>query len=77
MVPVESSLRQLADHNLVLQEDGNTVISATGVDGATALLEANQPFDVLFIDLNLGNDVEAGLRVATAAKKTRPDLRLL
>jgi DNA-binding NtrC family response regulator len=32
---------------------------------------------VLFIDLNLGNDVEAGLTVAQAAKENRPNLAVL
>ena len=36
-----------------------------------------QQIDVLFIDLNLGNDVEAGLSVAKKAKETRPTLAVL
>jgi DNA-binding NtrC family response regulator len=61
----------------VLQQAGHTVIAAAGVDGATALLETDQPVDILFIDLNLGNDIEAGLRVAHTAKATRPELSVL
>ena len=75
VVEDDEQIRVLAES--VLQESGDTVISATGVDGATALLETDQQVDVLFIDLNLGNDLEAGLRVAYEAKKRRPELRLL
>src|SRR3954463_12898143 len=61
----------------VLQEAGHTVISATGADGAAALLQHDQKIDVLFIDLNLGNDMEAGLKVAQDAKETRPQLAVV
>jgi DNA-binding NtrC family response regulator len=75
IVEDEEQVRVLAES--VLQEAGHTVVAATGVEGATALLEADQDVDVLFIDLNLGNDVEAGLRVAQDAKATRPKLSVL
>src|SRR3978361_1107348 len=61
----------------VLQEAGHTVISATGSDGAQALLDTQQSIDVLFIDLALGGDLEAGLRVAQAARVARPQLSVL
>jgi DNA-binding NtrC family response regulator len=75
IVEDDEQVRVLAES--VLQEAGHTVVAATGVEGATALLEANQEFDVLFIDLNLGSDLEAGLRVAQDAKATRPKLAVL
>ena len=61
----------------VLQEAGHTVVAATGVDGARALLNTDRHFDVLFIDLNLGHDLEAGLRVAKDAQERRPKLSYL
>jgi DNA-binding NtrC family response regulator len=75
IVEDDEQVRVLAES--VLQEAGHTVVAATGVEGATALLEAEQEFDILFIDLNLGNDLEAGLRVAHDAKNTRPKLSVL
>jgi DNA-binding NtrC family response regulator len=75
IVEDDEQVRVLAES--VLQEAGHTVIAATGAEGATALLSANQQVDVLFIDLNLGNDLEAGLRVAQNAKETRPELSVL
>lgn len=75
VVEDDDQVRVMAES--VLQEAGNTVISATGAEGAMALLETDQPLDVLFIDLKLGNDLEAGLTVAQAAKAKRPLLSVL
>jgi DNA-binding NtrC family response regulator len=75
MVEDEEQIRVLAES--VLQEAGHTVLAATGEDGATALLQADKPVDVLFIDLTLGGDPEAGLRVAQVAKACRPNLSVL
>jgi CheY-like chemotaxis protein len=73
MVEDEEQVRVLAES--VLQEAGHTVIAATGEGGATALLQGDKPVDVLFIDLTLGGDPEAGLRVAQDAKALRPRLQ--
>ena len=75
MVEDDEQVRVLAES--VLEEAGHTVIAATGADGATALLRDNKPVDVLFIDLTLGGDPEAGLRVAREAKSARPQLSVL
>jgi DNA-binding NtrC family response regulator len=75
IVEDDEQVRVLAES--VLQEAGHTVIAATGAEGASALLSANRQVDVLFIDLKLGNDVEAGLTVAQDAKETRPELAVL
>jgi DNA-binding NtrC family response regulator len=75
MVEDEEQIRVLAES--VLQEAGHTVIAATGADGAIALLQSDNPIDVLFIDLTLGGDPEAGLRVAQAAKAARSKLSVL
>lgn len=71
----DEQIRVLAES--VLQEAGYMVIAATGVDGANALLAADQQVDVLFIDLKLGADLEGGLRVAQEAKVKRPSLAVL
>ena len=63
--------------NSILQEAGHAVIAATGSDGAQALLNTEQSIDVLFIDLALGGDLEAGLRVAQEARVARPKLCVL
>jgi two-component system, cell cycle sensor histidine kinase and response regulator CckA len=75
IVEDDEQVRVLADS--VLQDAGHTVSAATGAEGATALLANEGQVDVLFVDLNLGNDLEAGLRLAKEAKSTRPDLAVL
>ena len=75
MVEDEEQIRVLAES--VLQDAGHTVITATGIEGAKALLEADQQIDVLFLDLNLGGDPEAGLSVALQAHEVRPKLSYL
>src|SRR5215218_233513 len=61
----------------ILRDAGHTVIAATGAEGTAALLAIKQPIDILFVDLKLGNDQEAGLRLAHEAKTTRPELSFL
>jgi DNA-binding NtrC family response regulator len=75
LVEDDEQIRVLAES--VLQEAGHTVMAATGSEGAQALLDTQQPIDVLFIDLTLGGDLEAGLRVAQEARVSRPKLSVL
>jgi DNA-binding NtrC family response regulator len=75
VVEDDEQVRVLAES--VLLEAGHTVIAATGADGAQALLDTQQSIDVLFIDLSLGGDLEAGLRVAKEARLARPALSVL
>jgi CheY-like chemotaxis protein len=75
IVEDDEQVRVLADS--VLQEAGHNVIAAMGVEGATALLQADEKIDVVFLDLMLGGDPEAGLRFAQDAKAKRPELSFL
>jgi DNA-binding NtrC family response regulator len=75
VVEDDEQVRVLAES--VLQEAGHTVLAATGADGAQALLGTQQSIDVLFIDLSLGGDLEAGLRVAQEARGARPAMSVL
>jgi two-component system cell cycle sensor histidine kinase/response regulator CckA len=75
LVEDEEQVRVLAES--FLQTAGHTTLSAGSVDQALALLETEQPVDLLFIDLKLLGDNEAGLALATEAVKKRPDLSVL
>jgi CheY-like chemotaxis protein len=75
IVEDDEQVRVLAES--VLQEAGHTVLAATGVEGAQALLAAHPQIDVLFIDVCLGGDIEAGLRVAQQARAEMPKLSVL
>ena len=61
----------------ILQDAGYKVIAATAVDGSLALLETDQSIDLLFIDVILEQDLEAGLRVAQKARETRAELPIV
>jgi DNA-binding NtrC family response regulator len=73
LVEDEEQVRVLAES--FLQTAGHTTLSAGSVD--QALFETEQPVDLLFIDLKLQGDNEAGLALATEAVKKRPDLSVL
>ncbi len=75
VVEDDEQVRVMAES--VLQEAGHTVLSATGAEGAAALLQTDQTIDVLFIDIRLGSDLEAGLAVAQEAKERRPALSVV
>ena len=75
LVEDEEQVRVLAES--FLQTAGHTTLSAGSVDQALALLETEQSVDLLFIDLRLQGDNEAGLALAAEAVKKRPDLSVL
>jgi DNA-binding NtrC family response regulator len=75
VVEDDEQVRVLAES--ALQDAGHTVLAATGTEGAQAVLNKNQSIDVMFIDLVLGGDIEAGLKVAQHARVSRPKLAVL
>ena len=75
IVEEEEQVRVLAES--FLQGEGHTTLSAGTVEQALALLESTEPIDLLFTDLTLQGDPEAGLTLATKAVELRPDLKVL
>ncbi len=75
VVEDDEQVRVLAES--LLSDAGYKVIGSTGVDGGQALLQSDKSIELLFIDINLGNDLEAGLRFAQLARQTRPELPVL
>ena len=61
----------------ILQEEGHQTLSASTPEQAIALLEAEEHIDLLFTDLELQTDLQAGLKLAQEAKKRVPDLPVL
>src|SRR5690349_20101795 len=59
------------------QVAGHTTLSAASPEQTLAVLASDQPVDLLFTDLNLNGDTEAGLSLATKAVEMRPDLKVL
>ena len=75
IVEDEDQVRVLAES--FLQGEGHTTLSAATVDQAVALLESEGPIDVLFADVAIQDDPEAGLTLASKAVERRPALKVL
>ena len=72
VVEDDEQVRVLAE--FALREAGHAVVAAAGVEGAQALLEKEDQIDVLFIDLILSGDLEAGLKFAQNARMKKPNI---
>lgn len=75
IVEDEDQVRVLAES--FLQASGHKTLSAASVEQALVLLEGSDPIDLLFTDVKLQDDAEAGLSLATKAIQIRPKLRVL
>jgi CheY-like chemotaxis protein len=56
---------------------GSGALSASTVTEASALIEKNDKLDLLFTDIGLKDDLEAGLNLAVAAVAKYPSLKVL
>jgi CheY-like chemotaxis protein len=61
----------------VLQEHGHSTLSASTVEQAKALVAGDKNIDLLFTEIGLRDDDQAGLRLAQEAVKARPNLAVL
>jgi DNA-binding NtrC family response regulator len=75
IVEDDEQVRVLAES--LLRDAGYGVLAATALEGAQALLNSDQLIDLLFVDVNLGGDLEAGLRIAQNARERRPFLPIV
>jgi DNA-binding NtrC family response regulator len=75
IVEDDEQVRVLAES--FLQGEGHTTLSAATVEQALALLESEGPVDLLFVDLTIQDDTEAGLKLAARALAHRPRLKVL
>jgi DNA-binding NtrC family response regulator len=75
LVEDEDQVRVLAES--FLQTAGHITLSAGSIEQALALLSTPEPVDLLFIDLNLKGETEAGLSLAAKAVEMRPELKVL
>ena len=71
----DEQVRVLAES--CLQGEGFTTLSAGTAEQAIALLEASDPIELLFTDLGLQGDPQAGLAIAAKAAELRPGLKVL
>jgi DNA-binding NtrC family response regulator len=75
IVEDEAQVLMLAES--ILQGAGYETITAATVAEALAIIEGDQRVDLLFTDLGLGDDAEAGLAVGAAFAKSRPGTPVL
>ena len=60
-----------------LEEQGHRALSADTIDGALAILGGDEAVDVLFADIGLHGNIQAGLELAKHAVERRPRLHVL
>jgi CheY-like chemotaxis protein len=65
------------DAEMMIQDWGYDILSASDVDQALALLNSAQPIDALFTDIYLKKAVLGGYELAHQAIKLRRNLRVL
>ena len=75
LVEDEEQVRVLAES--YLEEQGHKVLSAGTPQGAIALLETTPHVDLLFTDLDLKGNIEAGIELAHDAIKRWSHLKVL
>jgi DNA-binding NtrC family response regulator len=75
IVEDETQVRVLSES--FLQEQGHQTLSAATPDEALAVLRDLDSVDILFTDIELQGDVQAGLSLAQTALEQQADLRVL
>jgi DNA-binding NtrC family response regulator len=75
IVEDDDQIRLLAQS--VFEDEGFATLDAGGLESARALIDSDQPIDILFTDLELGEDSEGGLLVAQHVRETRPEVKIV
>jgi len=75
IVEDEEQVRVLAES--YLQEQGHQTVSAATADEALAALDVTERVDLLFTDVGLHGELDAGLGLAKRAVERRPELKVL
>ena len=60
-----------------LEGEGYKVLSAATLEQALALLKGDESIDLMFLDVGLRDDLEAGLALAKQSIELCPDLKVL
>ena len=75
LVEGDDQVRVLAES--YLEEQGHEVLSAGTAAGALALLDKTPQVDLLFTDIDLKDEIAAGIELAQQAAKRKPNLKVL
>ena len=74
---VEDQTQILALARALLEEEGYKTLTAPNVDDALVILAGPQPVDVLFVDIILDRDMQAGIDLAKRAIELKPGLKVV
>jgi CheY-like chemotaxis protein len=69
IVEDDTQVRVLAES--IFQDAGYTTLSAGSLTEAHAILHSEQPIDLIFTDMTLGEEQEAGLQIGQSAGQAR------
>lgn len=75
LVEGDDQVRVLAES--YLEEQGHEVLSAGTAAGALALLDKTAKLDLLFTDVDLKDEIAAGIELAREAAAREPNLKVL
>jgi DNA-binding NtrC family response regulator len=75
LIEGDDQVRVLAES--YLEEQGHEVLSAGTAAGALALLDKTAHVDLLFTDVDLKDEIAAGIELAQQAAKRKPNLKVL
>ncbi len=75
IVEDEAILLFLAE--LVIRSAGDETLTASTLNQAQALIGSAENFDLVFTDLNLGDDENAGIHVGQSVRRFRPQTPVL
>ena len=69
LIALEPTILLLAES--VLQHAGYETLTASTLAEAQAILNSDQPLDLIFTDIQLGQEVEAGIEIGQIVKQAR------
>lgn len=75
VVEDDALIREVAE--MMIGEWGHSIFSASDVDEALSHLNSSNVIHALFTDIYLKKEVHGGFKIAQAAVKVRPQLRVL
>jgi len=75
IVEDEVPVRHVAES--ILKRAGHETLCAGTVSEALAIIQSVQSIDLLFTDMNLGNEAQGGIRVSEGVTRSRPGLPVL
>jgi CheY-like chemotaxis protein len=74
---VEDQAQILALAQSLLEEEGYKTFTAASADDALVILAGTERVDILFVDINLNREMQAGIELAKRAVVLKPGLKVV